>query len=180
MRTSVLPHLPKRNHNTFTFTVKLVDSNRNLPEVRSTSLETVEEAWAEQVKAMPPTINNVRPRGKRNINDSYCVNCVVGKRNRVHVTGKLNSLSVKTKIARQKDCLFVTTKRKTVNFLPVNSCVVTHVPFAGRLLQKKGVNPDIVHHPEIKYVNDVSCVDHLSSVKNITNVPIVAIVPNSG
>ena len=30
-------------------------------------------------------------------------------------------------------------------------------------------------HPEIKYVKDVYCVDHLRFVQNVTNVPIVAI-----
>ena len=52
----------------------------------------------------------------------------------------------------------------TVNFLRVNSCVVTRIPLGG-LLQKKEVNPGFVRRPEIKYVNYVSCVDHLSSVK---------------
>ena len=85
---------------------------------------------------------------------------------------KLNTLNVE--MGGQKDFCLLTDKRKIVNFLPVNSCVVTHVPFVGGLLQKKGINPDIVHRPEIKYVNDVPCVDHLSSVKNVTNVPIVA------
>ena len=32
------------------------------------------------------------------------------------------------------------------------SCVVTHVPFAGGLPQKKGINPTNVQHPEIKYI----------------------------
>ena len=40
-------------------------------------------------------------------------------------------------------------------------------------LQKKGVNPNNGHRPVIKYVNNVSCVDHLSSVKCVTNVPTV-------
>ena len=40
--------------------------------------------------------------------------------------------------------------------------------------QKKSINPDIVYRQEIKYMNDVSCVDHLSSIKSVTNVPVVA------
>ena len=88
---------------------------------------------------------------------------MAGKKNSVHVTGKLNILDLK--MAGEKDCLVVTDKRKTVPFLSVNSCVVTHVPFVGGLPQKKGINPDIVHRQEIKYVNDVSCVDHSSSVQ---------------
>ena len=38
------------------------------------------------------------------------------------MTVKLNSLKVESQIARQKDCLFVTGKRETVNFLAVDSC----------------------------------------------------------
>ena len=59
----------------------------------------------------------------------------------------------------------MTGKRETVNFLPVNSCVVTHVLFAAWLPQKKLINPDIFHHPGTKYANNVSCVDQWSSVK---------------
>ena len=90
---------------------------------------------------------------------------MAGKKNCAYATGNLNNLNVQTEIAGQKDCLFVTGKTETVNVLPVNSSVITHVPFVGGLQQKKGENSDIVPHPEIKYVNDVSCVDHLSSVK---------------
>ena len=50
--------------------------------------------------------------------------------------------------------------------LSVNSCGVTQVPFAAGLPQKQIVTPDIVQHPEIKYVKDVSCVGHLSFVQN--------------
>ena len=94
-------------------------------------------------------------------------NCVTSK------LDTLNSLSVN--LAGKMDCVFVTGKRKTVATLPVKSCVVTHVPFAGGLPQKKGINPDIAQHPEIKSVKDVSCVGHWSFVQNVTNVPIVAI-----
>ena len=40
--------------------------------------------------------------------------------------------------------------------------------------QKKDINPDVVRCPDIKYVNDVSCVYHLSVVQNVANAPIVA------
>ena len=44
------------------------------------------------------------------------------------------------------------------------------------LPQKKGVNPSYCHnYTEIKYVKDVSCVGHLSSVNLVTNVPTAAI-----
>ena len=87
------------------------------------------------------------------------------------VTGKsdtLNSLNVN--VIRQKDCAFVTGKRKTVDILPINSCVVTYVPFAGGLPQKKGVNFDTRQHQSVKYVKSVSCVHHLMSIQTVTNM----------
>ena len=63
---------------------------------------------------------------------------------------------------------------KTRTLSPVFCDVASHVPFAGGLPQKKGVNPD--HQRAIKSVKSVSCVNHLSSVKNVTNVP--PVVPN--
>ena len=70
----------------------------------------------------------------------------------------------------------MTGKRKTVDTLPVNSCVVTHVSFAGGLPQKKDVNPNTSQHQSIKYVRGVSCADHLTYVQTVTNVPIVIII----
>ena len=68
----------------------------------------------------------------------------------------------------------VSSKRETVN-LHVNSCVVNIVLFAKGYPQKKGVNPSYCYHCQrIKYVKDVSCVDHLSCRNLVTNVPIVA------
>ena len=75
-------------------------------------------------------------------------------------------------MVREKDSVILTVKTETETLFPVNSRVGTHVPFAGGLLKKKGVNPD--QHQSIKYVKGVSCVDHLSSVTFVTNVPIVA------
>ena len=48
--------------------------------------------------------------------------------------------------------------------------------FCFRVAQKKGVNPIYYHnYTEMKYVKDVSCVGHLSSVNLVTNVPTAAI-----
>ena len=74
----------------------------------------------------------------------------------------------KLKVTR-KDCF-----SKTRTQLPVSYHVVSHVPFAGGSPQKKGVIPK--HQRSIKSVKGVSCVNHLSSVQNVTNVPLV--VPN--
>ena len=66
----------------------------------------------------------------------------------------------------------VTNKSETV-FPHVNSFVAS-VPFANGSPQKKGVNPDYCQSiREINHVKDVSCVDHLSFVKIVTNVPTV-------
>ena len=72
----------------------------------------------------PLLINRSLPRGQSSINDNYCVNCVGGKKNCEHVTSKVDQQSVVPVIAREKDCLFVTSKRETVNFLHVKSCAV--------------------------------------------------------
>ena len=67
----------------------------------------------------------------------------------------------------------LTSKSETVNLL-VNSCVANAHSVVG-LPQKKGVIPNYCHnYTEIKYVKDVSCVGHLSSVSLVTNVPTVA------
>ena len=87
-------------------------------------------------------------------------------RNSVHVSDKKEDLNPSP----------VTNKSKTV-FLHVNS-FVANVHFVIGLPQKKGVNPNCCYnHTEIKHVNDVSCVGHLSSANAVTNVPPVVIHP---
>ena len=73
----------------------------------------------------------------------------------------------------RQDC-FVTGNVETRTQLPVYYPVVTYVSFAGGSPQKKGVIPE--HQLPIKSVKGVSCVNQLSSVQNVTNVPLV--VPN--
>ena len=68
-----------------------------------------------------------------------------------------------------KDCFSKTRTQLTVSYH-----VASHVPFAGGSPQKKGVIPE--HQISIKSVKGVSCVNQLSSVHNVTNVPLV--VPN--
>ena len=55
---------------------------------------------------------------------------------------------------------------------PVLCHVANHVLFAEGSSQKKDVMPD--HRMSIKSVKNVSCVNQLSSVHNVTNVPLVA------
>ena len=61
----------------------------------------------------------------------------------------------------------MTDKKQTLDNLPVNSYIVIHVPFTGGLPKNKGISPDIVQHPGIKYMKGVSCEDHLSFMKNV-------------
>ena len=69
----------------------------------------------------------------------------------------------------------LTSKSETVN-LPVNFCVANAHSVVGFPQKKGGVIPNYCHnYTEIKYVKDVSCVGHLSSVVLVTNVPNVAI-----
>ena len=73
----------------------------------------------------------------------------------------------------------VVKKSETV-ILHVNS-FAANVPFVTGLPQKKGVNPNYwCTHTEIKHVNNVSCVGHLSSVTSVTNVPTVVTHPPVG
>ena len=46
--------------------------------------------------------------------------------------------------------------------------------FTGPQLQKKGISPYIGLLNSIKYAKDVSCIDHLSFIQNVLNVPVVA------
>ena len=100
------------------------------------------------------------PRHRSSINDNHCVQFVTGQLTPVSVTG-------------QKE-FCVTGKLQTKTQLPVYCHVASHVPFAGGSPQKKGVIPE--HQMSIKSVKGVSCVNQLSSVQNVTNVPLV--VPN--
>ena len=59
--------------------------------------------------------------------------------------------------------------------------MVANVHSVTGLPQKKDVNPNYCcTRTEIKHVNDVSCVGHLSSVTSVTNVPTVVIHPPVG
>ena len=111
-----------------------------------------------------------RPRVPNLVNDNCCVKCVTGLKDSVCVPSQ-RGLNPSPVIAKDKD---LTNKSETVN-LPVNSCVANAHSVIG-LPQKKGVNPNYCHnYTEIKYVKDVSCVGHLSSVNLVTNVPTAAI-----
>ena len=104
------------------------------------------------------------------INDNHCVNSVTGQKNSVYVTsqGGLNPTPVVAGNSK-------VTLNLNVDFCVANAHIVTGLP------QRKGVNPNACQmYTEIKYVNDVSCVGHLSSVNLVTNVPHAVIDPPVG
>ena len=62
-----------------------------------------------------------------------------------------------------------------VDFRVANAHIVTRLP------QRKGVNANCCQmYTEIKYVKNVSCVGHLSSVNLVTNAPPVVTLPPVG
>ena len=66
---------------------------------------------------------------------------------------------------QERDCKFT-----CINSFVANAHSITGLP------QKKGLIPNYCHnYTEIKYVKDISCVGHLSSINRVTNVPTVAI-----
>ena len=125
--------------------------------------------WDRKVAAKPQTSPKSRPWVQRKVNDNDSVLNVTGVKNSVHVSDKKQDLNPPP----------VTSKSETV-FLHVNSFVANVHSVTG-LPQKKGINPNYCyHHTEIKHVNDVSYVGHLSSANTVTNVPTVAINPPVG
>ena len=106
------------------------------------------------------------------------IKCVIGLKDFVYVSSKVESLNPPAVLAGKKD-LSVASKRETVN-LHVNSCIVSPVIFAKGYPQKKDVIPIYCYQcHRIKYVKGVSCVDHLSSVSLVTNVPTALICSRS-
>ena len=94
------------------------------------------------------------------INDNYYVKCVTGLKECACVPGQLGLNPSPVTFQQERDCKFTCKNAHSVTGLP----------------QKKGLNPNYCHkYTEIKYVKDVSCVGHLSSVNLVTNVPPAAI-----
>ena len=110
-----------------------------------------------------PNLLTTRPlrtsKGLRSINDNYCVSNVVGLKDSVIVSDKMEGLNPPP-VTDQKNSKLTL----NVDSHVANAHIVTGLP------QRKGVNPNICQlYTEIKYVKDVSCVGHLPSVKLVTN-----------
>ena len=142
---------------------QLQSRHTNRTEIHCTCLEAGNREREDRARPQPSSRNWLRVLSRVNVN--FCVQSVAGLKDSAYVSGKIESLNPSPVIARKKD---LTSKSETVNS-HVNSCVVNHVPSVTGLQQKKGVIPNYCqNYTEIKYVKDVSCVGHLSSV-NLRN-----------
>ena len=120
--------------------------------------------------ARPQHSPRSRLRVQSHANDNHCVNSVTGQKNSVGVTGQ-TGLNPPPTVAGDKKV----TLNLNVDFCVANAHIVTGLP------QRKGINPNCCQmYTEIKYVKDVSCVRHLSSVNLVTNAPPVVTLPPVG
>ena len=95
---------------------------------------------------------------------------MTAQKNSVYVTGQVG-LNPTPVVARNSKV----TLNLNIDFCVANAHIVTGLP------QRKGVNPNACQmYTEIKYVKDVSCVGHLSSVNLVTNAPHAVIDPPVG
>ena len=125
---------------------------------------------AGRVVAKPQHSPRIRLRVPSLINDNHCVNSVTGQKNSVHVTGQ-GDLNPAPVVARNSKV----TLNLNVDSHVANAHIVTGLP------QRKGINPTFCQmYTEIKYVKNVTCVGHLSSVNLVTNAPHAVIDPPVG
>ena len=123
-----------------------------------------------KVGVKPQTSTRSRPKGLRSINDNYCVSNVVGLKDSVIVSDKMEGLNPPP-VTDQKNSKLTL----NVDSHVANAHIVTGLP------QRKGVNPNICQlYTEIKYVKDVSCVGQLPSVKLVTNAQHAVLDPPVG
>ena len=123
-----------------------------------------------KVGVKPQTSTRSWPKGLRSINDNYCVSNVVGLKDSVIVSNKMESLNPPP-VTDQKNSKLTL----NVDSHVANAHIVTGLP------QRKDVNPNICQlYTKIKYVKDVSCVGHLPSVKLVTNAQHAVLDPPVG
>ena len=100
----------------------------------------------------------------------HCVNSVTSQKDSVRVTGQAGLNPTPVVAGNSK-----VTLNLNVDFCVANADIVTGLP------QRKGVNPNACQiYTEIKYVKDIFCVGHLSSVDLVTSVPPVVTLPPVG
>ena len=121
--------------------------------------------------ASPQHSPRSRLRVQSRVNDNQCVEFVTGQNDSVCVTGQIGLNPPPPVLAGDKKV----TLNLNVDFCVANAHIVAGLP------QRKGVNPNCCQmYTEIKYVKDVSCVGHLSSVNFVTNAPPVVMDPPVG
>ena len=117
------------------------------------------------MEVKPQTSTKSRPKDLRSINDNYCVSNVVGLKDSVIVSDKMEGLNPPP----------VTDQKNSKVTLNVDSCVAS-VPIVTGLPQRKGVNPNACQlYTKIKYVKNVFC-----SVNLVTNAQHAVIDPPVG
>ena len=122
------------------------------------------------MEVKPQTSTKSRPKDLRSVNDNYCVSNVVGLNDSVIVSDKMEGLNPPP----------VTDQKNNKVTLNVDSCVAS-VPIVTGLPQRKGVNPNACQlYTKMKYVKNVFCVGHLSSVNLVTNAQHAVIDPPVG
>ena len=120
--------------------------------------------------AKPQHSPRSRLRVPSRINDNHCVNSVTGQKNSVHVTGQ-GDLNPAPVVAGNSKV----TLNLNVDSHVANAHIVTGLP------QREGINPTFCQmYTDIKYVKNVSCVGHLSSVNLVTNAPHAVLDPPVG
>ena len=120
--------------------------------------------------AKPQHSPRSRLRVRSHVNNNHCLNSVTGQKNSVYVTGQTGSNPPPCVAGNKK-----VTLNLNVDFSVANAHIATRLP------QRKGINPNCCQmYTEIKYVKDVSCVGHLSSVNLVTNAPPVVTNPPVG
>ena len=123
-----------------------------------------------KVEVKPHTSTKSRPKDLRSINDNYCVSNVVGLKDSVIVSDKMEGLNPPP-VTDQKNSKVTL----NVDSHVANAHIVTGLP------QRKGVNPNACKlYTKIKYVKDVFCVGHLPSVNLVTNAQHAVLDPPVG
>ena len=123
----------------------------------------------------PPTTLHDWPRGSSPINNNYSLNVL-----RAGLLPWCKETVNPYQLLQSPSATRKTVNIPTLESLNVNLNVVNLAPITKGLSQKKDASSVVnyYHERELKYVKDVSCVDHLSFVKYVTNdIPVASNLP---
>ena len=172
-------HSSSSYKNVFTLTKGLTNQGNKSPANR---LGKPLVLIARKGRASPQSIHHVRPRASL-LNGNYCVNFLLSRRlarskqtlniNQCHQTGPKTVNCVQYNQTGPESGQTLKTCQPVINF--PDSVVVNHAHIVKGQPQKKGVSLAVIRQCQpLKYVNNVSCIDQLCSVKNTPNVQTVA------